>query len=62
MAALEVLMRPTASLFLVASLLPGQVLRIDRGAADYQVFQRGPANAADVRVEGTASGAPGKAV
>lgn len=61
MAALEVFMRSLAFV-LAGSLLPGQVLRIDRGAADYQVFQRGPANAADVRVEGTAAGTQGKAV
>lgn len=48
--------------FLAASLLPAQALRVERGAADYQVFQRGPANTADIRVEGGVSGAEGRAV
>jgi len=44
------------------SLLSAQTLRLERGAADYQVFQRGPANAADIRVEGSVQGADGKPV
>ncbi len=44
------------------SLLSAQVLRIDQGVTDYRVFQRGPANTADVRVEGAASGADGRSV
>lgn len=61
MMALEVPMRLSV-FFLAASLLSAQALRIERGVTDFQVFQRGPANAADIRVEGTASGADGRAV
>ncbi len=49
-------------LFLAASLLSAQSLRIEKGVTDYQVFQRGPANTADLRAEGAASGADGRAV
>lgn len=45
-----------------ASLLSAQSLRIERGLTDYQVFQRGPANTADLRAEGTATGADGRAI
>jgi sialate O-acetylesterase len=62
MAALEVMMRLPGFFFLAVSLLSAQVLRVERGAAEYQVFQRGPANAADIHVEGAVSGAAGKAV
>lgn len=48
--------------FLAASLLSAQALRIERGVTDFQVFQRGPANAADIHVEGTAGGVDGRAV
>ncbi|MCS7044403.1 MAG: sialate O-acetylesterase [Bryobacteraceae bacterium] len=49
-------------LMLVAVLAAGQSLRIESGAADYQVFQRGPANTADIRVEGSVQGADGRAI
>lgn len=49
-------------LALAASLLSAQSLRIERGLTDYQVFQRGPANTADLRAEGTATGADGRAI
>lgn len=49
-------------LFLAASLLSAQSLRIEKGVTDYQVFQRGPANTADLRAEGAASGADGRTV
>jgi sialate O-acetylesterase len=62
MTALEVMMRLPGFFFLAVSLLSAQVLRVERGAAEYQVFQRGPANAADIHVEGAVSGAAGKAV
>jgi sialate O-acetylesterase len=61
MAALEVIMRLILCL-LAASLLSAQALRVERGASDYQVFQRGQANTADIRVEGAASGGEGRAV
>ncbi|MGQ9918948.1 MAG: sialate O-acetylesterase [Bryobacteraceae bacterium] len=49
-------------LALAASLLSAQSLRIERGLTDYQVFQRGPANTSDLRAEGTATGADGRAI
>lgn len=49
-------------LALAASLLSAQSLHIERGLTDYQVFQRGPANTADLRAEGTATGADGRAI
>lgn len=51
--------------FLLAALvvlpLSGQ-LRLIRGAADYQVYQRGPANSADIALYGDAHGEDGKQV
>ncbi len=55
-------MRLPVIFFLMTSLVSAQALRVERGAADYQVFQRGPGNTADIRVEGAASGAGGGTV
>ncbi len=54
-------MRVLPLLFL-AVVTCGQTLRIESGAVDYQVFQRGANNAADIRVEGAAQGADGRTV
>ncbi|MBI5282007.1 MAG: sialate O-acetylesterase [Candidatus Solibacter usitatus] len=35
-----------------------QPLQVTKGAADYQVFQRGPGNSASVKLEGTVAGLP----
>lgn len=55
-------MRPAALLFILTLPLAAQTLQVLGGAADYQVFQRGPGNNATIRVNGSASGAAGKAV
>jgi len=55
-------MRTIALLSVLTLPLAAQSLVVLKGAADYQVFQRGPANAASIQVEGSAAGAAGKAV
>ncbi len=55
-------MRMIALLAFLALPSAAQSLQILKGAADYQVYQRGPANSATIRVEGSAAGAAGKAV
>jgi sialate O-acetylesterase len=51
-------------LFSWIALLPlaGQTLQVTQGASDYQVYQRGPNNAATLKVQGTATAAAGKDV
>lgn len=55
-------MRTMAVLFALTLPLAAQSLQVLSGAADYQVFQRGPGNAATIRLQGSASGAAGKPV
>ncbi len=55
-------MRATALLLALSLPLAAQSLQVLSGAADYQVFQRGPGNNATLRLQGTAAGAAGKAV
>jgi sialate O-acetylesterase len=49
-------------LAILAAPLFGQTLQLTQGAADYQVYQRGPANAATIQVSGAAANAAGKNV
>ncbi|MBI4890278.1 MAG: sialate O-acetylesterase [Acidobacteria bacterium] len=55
-------MRIIPALACLALPLLAQTLQVQRGAADYQVFQRGPGNNASLHIEGSAAGAAGKAV
>ncbi len=55
-------MRSYLWMLILAGSLAGQSLQVTEGAADYQVFQRGPANTATLRVSGPAGGAAGKTV
>lgn len=55
-------MRILLSCLLLALPVAAQTLQITKGAAEYQVYQRGPGNTATIRVEGSAQGAAGKAV
>ncbi len=55
-------MRNLLVLSLFAAALPAQVVQVTKGAADYQVFQRGPGNAATLKLEGSVQGAAGRAV
>lgn len=48
--------------FLLGWTVCGQSLTVEHGAADYQVFQRGPGNAVTMEVEGRASAAEGRAI
>ncbi|GIU75520.1 MAG: hypothetical protein KatS3mg004_2607 [Bryobacteraceae bacterium] len=49
-------------LLLAAATASGQALRIESGAVDDQVFQRGPAGTADIRVQGSVEGADGRSI
>ncbi len=55
-------MRTILTFALFATSLSAQILQLTRGAVDYQVFQRGPGNAASLKLEGSAQGAAGKSV
>lgn len=55
-------MRILISCLLLALPLAAQTLQVTKGAAEYQVYQRGPGNTASIRVEGAAQGAAGKPV
>lgn len=55
-------MRPAALFLTLALPLAAQTLQVLGGAADYQVFQRGPGNNATIRLNGSAAAAAGKAV
>ena len=55
-------MRTLLAFSLFAASLTAQVVQVTKGAVDYQVFQRGPGNAATLKLEGTAPGAAGKSL
>jgi len=55
-------MRTILAFSLFATALSAQTLQVTKGATDYQVFQRGPGNAATLKLEGAASAAAGKSV
>ncbi|HEY3443705.1 MAG TPA: sialate O-acetylesterase [Paludibaculum sp.] len=55
-------MRTILAFSLFATALSAQTLQVTKGATDYQVFQRGPGNAATLKLEGSASAAAGKSV
>lgn len=55
-------MRTLLAFSLFAATMYAQVVQVTKGATDYQVFQRGPGNAATLKLEGSVAGAAGKSV
>lgn len=55
-------MRTILSFCILTAALSAQTLQVTSGAADYQVFQRGPGNSATLELAGAVTGAAGKAV